>query len=349
MTTSFPTRNLGRGGPAVPALGLGLMGMSDFYGTADRTESLHTIRRAIDAGVTFLDTGDFYGSGHNELLLAEILRTVPREDVFIAVKFGALRDASGGFVGVDTRPASTKNFLAMTLRRLGTDYVDLYQPARLDPTVPIEETVGAIGDMLDSGHVRHIGLSEVGAATLKQAVAERPVASLQIEYSLLSRGIEDAILPAARELGVAVNAYGVLSRGLLSGRWRPDTGPDTGNAAKTGAADFRSHLPRFEGENLAHNLSLVDALRKIADDKGVSVAQLAIAWVLARGEDILPLIGARTRARLDEALGGVRLVLDPQDIAAIERAVPKGAAAGDRYGEGQMAMLDSEHTAGGTP
>lgn len=328
------TRHLGRNGPTVSALGLGCMGMSDFYGPADREESLATIHAAIDAGVTLLDTGDFYGSGHNELLIGEVLRDIRREDVFIAVKFGAMRDPAGGFVGVDARPQAVRNFLAMTLKRLGTDYVDLYQPARVDPTVPIEETVGAIKDMADAGYVRHIGLSEAGAQTIRRAHAVHPIASLQIEYSLLSRGIESDILPTCRELGIAVNAYGVLSRGLLSGHWTQERS-DT-------ARDFRAHLPRFAGDNLQSNLSLVDALRAIADDKGATVAQIAIAWVVAQGDDIVPLIGARKRDRLAESLGALDVTLDSGDVSRIEAAIPKDSTAGDRYAADQMAMLDSE-------
>ena len=332
------TRRLGRNGPLLSALGLGCMGMSDFYGPADRGESLATIRAAFDAGVTLFDTGDLYGAGHNELLLGEALRDLPRDRVFVAVKSGVLRDPAGGFLGVDNRPAALKNFLAMTLRRLGTDYVDLYQPARIDPAVPIEDTVGAIAEMVAAGYVRHVGLSEAGAETLRRAQAVHPIASLQIEYSLISRGIEAEILPACRELGIAVNAYGVLSRGLLSGHW---------SAARGGQApDFRSHLPRFSGGNLTRNLALVEALRGVAEAKGVTTAQIAIAWVLAQGEDILPLVGARRRDRLTEALPALDVVLEAEDLRRIEAAVPADTVAGERYDSGQMTLLDSEK--GGT-
>ena len=328
------TRHLGAGSPVVSAIGLGCMGMSDFYGPADRAESIATIHAALDAGVTVLDTGDFYGMGHNELLIREALAGRRREDVFIAVKFGAQRTPDRQFIGFDGRPAAVKTALAYTLERLGTDHVDLYQPARLDPAVPIEDTIGAIKDMVDAGYVRHIGLSEVGAETLRRASAVHPIAWLQIEYSLLSRGIEAEILPTARDLGIAVSAYGVLSRGLLSGHW------STARSAE--ARDFRGHLPRFSGDNLDRNLALVDALRQIAQGKGATVAQVAIAWALSRGGDVVPLIGARRRDRLAEALGAVDLALTADDLARIEQAVPADAAAGDRYDAGQMAMLDSE-------
>ncbi len=327
-------RQFGNGGPAVSALGLGCMGMSDFYGPADRAESIATIHAALDAGVNLLDTGDFYGMGHNELLLREALAGRRREEAVIAVKFGALRGPDRSFLGFDARPAAVKTFLAHSLQRLGVDSIDLYQPARLDPDVPIEETVGAIAEMVQAGYVRHIGLSEVNAETLRRAQRTHPIAQLQIEYSLLSRGIEAEILPTARELGVAVTAYGVLSRGLLSGQWR--------RGRATAAGDFRSHLPRFSGDNLDRNLLLVEALRRIADGRGASVAQVAIAWALSRGDDIIPLIGARRRDRLSEALGALELTLLPDDLAEIERAVPADAVAGDRYDPRQMAMLDSE-------
>jgi pyridoxine 4-dehydrogenase len=310
------------------------MGMSDFYGPADQAESIATIHAALDAGVTLLDTGDFYGMGANELLLREALRGRARDQVVLSVKFGALRDPAGAFIGLDGRPASVKNFLAASLRRLGTDYIDIYRPARVDPAVPFEDTVGAVADMVKAGHVRHLGLSEVGAETLRRAHGVHPVADLQIEYSLLSRGIEADILPACRALGVGVSAYGVLSRGLLSGHWSKET---TGKGF-----DFRAHLPRFTGENLDRNLALVEALRGIAHSKDVTVAQVAIAWALARGNDIVPLVGARRRDRLTEALGALEVALTADDLARIDRAVPADAVAGERYDHNGMAMLDSE-------
>jgi aryl-alcohol dehydrogenase-like predicted oxidoreductase len=327
-------RSLGSTGPRVSAIGLGCMGMSDFYGPADETESIATIHAALDAGVTLLDTGDFYGMGHNELLLHEALRGRARDQVVLSVKFGALRDPGGGFIGVDGRPVAVKNFLAATLRRLRTDYVDIYRPARVDPAVPIEDTVGAIADMVKAGYVRHVGLSEAGLDTLKRAHAVHPIADLQIEYSLISRGIDAEILPVCRDLGIGITAYGVLSRGLISGRW------SDGGAQRP--SDFRAHLPRFTGGNLAHNLALVESLRRIADMKGATVAQVAIGWVLSRGDDIVPLVGARTRERLAEALGALALDLTAADLAAIEAAVPPDAAAGDRYDARSMTMLDSE-------
>jgi aryl-alcohol dehydrogenase-like predicted oxidoreductase len=328
------TRSLGSHGPRVSAVGLGCMGMSDLYGPADRAESIATIHAALDAGITLLDTGDYYGSGHNELLIREALAGRSREGILLSVKFGALRDPAGGFLGVDTRPAAMKNFLAYTLRRLGTDFVDIYRPGRHDASVPIEETVGAIAEMVRAGHVRYVGLSEVGAETLRRAQAVHPIADLQIEYSLLSRGIEADILPAARALGVGITAYGVLSRGLIGGHWSAQQSLAKG--------DIRNFLPRFQGENLGQNLALVQALREVAESKRATVAQVGIAWVLSRGDDIVPLVGARRRDRLSEALGALDLGLTPQDIARLEKAVPPGAAAGDRYDARQMGMLDSE-------
>ena len=326
-------RSLGRTGPKVSALGLGCMGMSGMYGPADRRESIATVHAALDAGITLLDTGDFYGMGHNELLLAEALAGVPRERFQVSVKFGAQRDPSGRWIGFDGRPAAVKTALAYSLQRLRLDYIDIYRPARLDPQVPIEETVGAAAEMVKAGYLRHIGLSEVGAATLRRAAAVHPLCDLQIEYSLISRGIETDILPAVRDLGIAVTAYGVLSRGLISGHWsRKPPAP----------SDWRAHGPRFSGENLERNLALVEALRALSHERQVSVAQLAIAWVRAQGVDIIPLIGARRREQLAEALGALPVRLTPADLAAIERAVPKGAAAGERYAPAQMAHLDSE-------
>jgi len=325
------TTTLGRGGPVVSRAGLGLMGMSGIYGQADDRESLATIHAAVDAGITLLDTGDFYGMGHNELLLRDALRDIPRESVFIQVKFGGQRDPSGAFIGHDASPSAVKNSLAYTLTRLGTDYIDLYQPARLDPRVPIEETVGAIAEMIKAGYVRYLGLSEMGADTIRRAHAAHPVAALQIEYSLMSRGIEARILPTVRELGISVTAYGILSRGLLSS-----------GTARLAPGDPRARFPRFRDENHARNLELLAALEAIAEDRGVTAAQLAIAWVASRGDDIIPLIGTKRRDRLAEALKALDLTLSTDDLAAIEAAVPADAVAGDRYEASQVAALDSE-------
>jgi aryl-alcohol dehydrogenase-like predicted oxidoreductase len=328
---AMQTRTLGSTGPAVSALGLGAMGMSDAYGAADRAESIATVHASLEAGVTLIDTGDFYAMGHNELLLAEALRGRDRDSYQLSVKFGMLRGPGPDFGGADARPEAVKNFLAYSLNRLGTDHIDIYRPARLDPTVPIEETVGAIKEMIDAGYVRHIGLSEVDAATIRRAHAVRPVADLQIEYSLISRAVEADILPTLRELGIGLTAYGVLSRGLISGHWA------AGRTA--GPGDFRAVSPRFSNGNVEHNLALVEALRRVADAKGCTVAQLAIAWVAAQGEDIVPLVGARTRERLAEALPAMELTLTADDLAEIEKAVPPGAARGDRYPSAYMSGL----------
>ena len=327
------TRKLGKSGPEVSVLGLGCMGMSDFYGPADRTESIATIHAALDAGITLLDTGDFYGMGHNELLIREALAGRNRDKVQISVKFGALRDPAMGWNGYDARPVAVKNFVTYSLRRLGVDYIDIYRPARLDPAVPIEDTVGAIADLVKAGYVRRVGLSEVGAETIRRAHAVHPISDLQIEYSLISRGIESEILPTCRELGIGITAYGVLSRGLISGHW---------STARRGERDFRQLSPRFQGQNLEANLALVERLRRAADEIGASVAQVAIAWVAAQGSDVVPLVGARRRDRLREALGALDVKLSPAALASLANAVPVGAAAGERYPATQLAHLDSE-------
>jgi aryl-alcohol dehydrogenase-like predicted oxidoreductase len=321
-------RKLGKSGPEVSALGLGCMGMSALYGPADDKESLATLHAALEAGINLLDTGDFYGMGHNESLVKQAIQG-RRDKAFVCVKFGAQRAPDGQFVGVDCRPASVKNFLAYSLQRLGTDHVDLYQPARVDRSVPIEDTVGAIADLVKAGYVRHIGLSEASVETIRRAHAVHPIAALQIEYAIITRDIEATMLPALRELGVGVTAYGVLSRGLLAGK--------TSSFAK---GDFRAHLPRFGGENLQANLKIIQALKEIAADLGITVSQLCIAWALSRGEDIVPLIGARTRMQLQDALGAVEISLTAEDLERIETAVPTSAVAGTRYGAEQMAMLN---------
>jgi aryl-alcohol dehydrogenase-like predicted oxidoreductase len=305
------------------------MGMSDLYGPADERESIATIHAALDAGITLLDTGDYYAAGHNELLIGRALRD-RRDRVMLSVKFGALRGPDGGWIGMDTRPVAVKNFLGYTLKRLGVDHVDIYRPGRLDPNVPIEDTVGAIAELVKSGDVGAIGLSEVGPDTIRRAHAVHPIADLQIEYSLISRGPESRIVPLLSELGIGMTAYGVLSRGLLSG------------STPKAPGDFRAHLPRFAGENLERNQRLVDTLRQLAAEKHATTSQLAIAWVLAKGPAIVPLIGARTRTQLAESLGALQVRLTPADVDRIETALPATAVAGTRYDEHQMRVLDSE-------
>jgi aryl-alcohol dehydrogenase-like predicted oxidoreductase len=331
MTTSAAAepRPLGANGPSVFPLALGCMGMSDFYGPADEKESIATIHAALDAGVDLLDTGDYYAAGHNEMLIGRALKD-RRDKARISVKFGALRAPDRAWLGVDGRPAAVKNFIAYSLTRLGVDHIDIYRPGRLDPAVPIEDTIGAIADLVKAGHVRHIGLSEVGPDTIRRAHAVHPISDLQIEYSLVSRGPERAIFPVLAELGIGVTAYGVLSRGLLAG------------SQPAGKTDFRNYLPRFSGDNRAHNQRLVDTLQSLARDKRATATQLAIAWVLARGRTIVPLVGARKRPQLEESLGALHIALSAEDLAHLEAAVPASAVAGTRYGEEQMKMLDSE-------
>ncbi len=305
------------------------MGMSGMYGPSDESESIATIHAALDRGVNLLDTGDFYGLGHNEMLIGRALRD-RRDQALLSVKFGALRAPDGSWLGGDARPVAVKNFLGYTLTRLGVDHVDVYRPARLDPTVPIEETVGAIAELIQAGYVRHVGLSEVGPETVARAAKVHPIVDLQIEYSLISRGPEEKIFPKLTELGIGVTAYGVLSRGLLSGS-------DPG-----GKGDFRSRLPRFSGENRERNQRLIDELAKLAAEKGITPSQLAIAWVLAKGESLIPVLGARSRRQLDETLGALDVELSADDLARIEQAIPADAVAGTRYDPHQMKMLDSE-------
>jgi aryl-alcohol dehydrogenase-like predicted oxidoreductase len=324
---------LGKTGPTVGALGLGCMGMSDVYGPADRGESIATIHAALEAGVTLIDTGDFYAMGHNELLIAEALRGRSRDNLQLSVKFGGMRDPAGAFMGFDNRPIAIKNFVAYSLVRLGVEVIDIYRPARLDPNVPIEDSVGAIADLIKAGYVKHIGLSEVGSETIRRAHKVHPITDLQIEYSLISRGIEDDILPTCRELGIGITAYGVLSRGLIGGHF-------TKNGMN--ARDYRSHNPRFSAANIDQNLALVDKIRAVADDIGASVAQVAIAWVAAQGQDILPVVGARRRDRLTEALGSLEVKLTPAHLRALAEAIPADAAAGGRYPDEHLAHMDSE-------
>jgi aryl-alcohol dehydrogenase-like predicted oxidoreductase len=333
MMDAMPQRQLGAGGPLVSALGLGCMALSGAYGHADAEESIATIHAALEAGVTLLDTADFYGMGHNEMLVREVLWATQRDRVFLSLKFGAQWGPDRTFLGIDARPSSVKNFLTYSLRRLGTDYVDLYQPARVDPAVPIEETVGAIADLVKQGYVRHIGLSEASADSVRRAHAEHPISALQIEYSLLSRGIEAGIRPTLRELGIALVAYGVLSRGLIGGR---------GVAEGRVPDDSRRLYPRFQHENLSRNLALLDALRTLASAKGVTLAQLAIAWVMSRGDDIVALIGARQPSQVVDAVEGAGILLTDEEVASIEKALPHDAVAGTRYAAEQLAALDSE-------
>ena len=325
-------RRLGASGPEVSAIGLGCMGMSDFYGPADEGESIATIHAALEAGVTLLDTGDFYGMGHNEMLLKDALKGGKRQRAILSVKFGALRGPDNSWLGIDQRPEAIKNFVAYSLKRLGTDYIDIYRPARLDPNVPIELVADTVKELIAKGYVRHLGLSEMSAETVLRAHAVTPVCDLQIEYAIVTRGIEAKILPKLREAGIAITAYGVLSRGLIS------------NGALLGQSrsGYRTMLPRFTGDNLKHNLALVEALASIAKARDITVAQLAIAWVLSRGDDIVPLIGARKRERLSEALGALDIALSKEELAAIEKAVPPDAIKGDRYMAAQMEHLDSE-------
>jgi len=319
---------LGRTGPSVFPIALGCMGMSGMYGPSDEADALATIDLAIERGVNLLDTGDFYGMGHNEMLIGRAIQG-RRDKVLLSVKFGALREPGGAFIGMDTRPAAVKNFVAYTLKRLGVDYIDIYRPARLDASVPIEDTIGAIAELVKAGYVRAIGLSEVGVDTIRRAHATHPIVDLQIEYSLISRGPEQKIFPVLAELGIGVTAYGVLSRGLLSG-----SGLSQG--------DFRALLPRFAGENGARNRALIEGFTKLARQRGVAPSELAIAWVLAKGSNIVPVIGARKPAQLTESLAALDLRLSADDVQQIEKTLPADAIVGDRYQAAQMQHLDSE-------
>jgi aryl-alcohol dehydrogenase-like predicted oxidoreductase len=320
---------LGAAGPEVFAIGLGCMGMSGMYGSTDDAESVATIQAAIERGVTLLDTGDFYGMGHNEMLVGRAIAG-RRDRVQISVKFGALRAPDGNWLGVDTRPIAVKNFVSYSLKRLGVDAIDVYRPSRLDPAVPIEDTIGAIADLVKAGYVRHIGLSEVGADTIRRAHRVHPIVDLQIEYSLVSRGPEARIFPVLAELGIAATLYGVFSRGLLTG------------SKPTGPGDFRTYLPRFAGAARQKNEDVIARLAKFAKERDMTPGQLAIAWVRTRQPSFVPLVGARTRAQLSDALGAPQRSLSNDDLTALEALVPPGAVAGERYGAEQMRVLDSE-------
>lgn len=323
------TVKLGKAGPEVFPLGLGCMGMSGMYGKTDDEESVATIQAAIDAGVTLIDTGDFYGMGHNEMLVGRAVAG-RRDRAQISVKFGALRDPKGGWVGFDGRPAAVKNFAAYSLKRLGVEVIDVYRPARLDASVPIEDTIGAVADLVKAGYVRHIGLSEVGVETIRRAHQVHPIVDLQIEYSIASREPEHHIFPVLAELGMSATLYGIFSRGLLTG------------SKPKGPGDFRAYLPRFAGDNAGKNEDLVEALRRFAEERGLTPGQLAVAWALAKQPTLVPLVGVKTRAQLKDALGALDKPLSQEDLTALEALVPARAFAGTRYGAEQMAHLDSE-------
>lgn len=325
------TRVLGRNGPAVSALGLGCMGMSEFYGAADEAESIAVIHRALDLGVTFLDTADMYGVGRNEELVGRAIAG-RRDGVVLATKFGNVRGPNGERLGIDGRPEYVRAACEASLKRLGVEVIDLYYQHRVDPKTPIEDTVGAMADLVRAGKVRFLGLSEASPATIRRAAAVHPIAALQTEYSLWSRDPEDAILPTLRELGIGFVPYSPLGRGFLTGRFRkPEDLPGD---------DFRRASPRFSGENFALNLDLVGVVEEMAAAKGVKPSQLALAWVLAQGDDIVPIPGTKRIAYLEENVAAATVDLTPDDLAELDRAFPRGAAAGERYAPGGMATID---------
>ncbi|ARN79977.1 aldo/keto reductase [Methylocystis bryophila] len=324
-------RRLGRNGPEVSAIGLGCMGMSDFYAGGDEAESIATIRHALDCGVTFLDTADMYGLGENEKLVGLAIAK-RRDEVFLATKFGNVRAPDGAFLGVDGRPDYVRRCCEASLKRLGVETIDLYYQHRVDPKTPIEETVGAMTSLVKAGKVRYLGLSEAAPATLRKACAVHPIAALQTEYSLWSREPEGEILAACRELGVGFVAYSPLGRGFLTGRFKStDDVPQD---------DYRRHTPRFQGENFDKNLALLRELEAFAREKRCTPAQLALAWVLAQGEDIVPIPGTKRRKYFDENVGALSIALSADEIARIGEALPAGAAAGTRYIEPAMNALN---------
>lgn len=320
-------RRLGTAGPIATSPGLGAMSMSGAYGPTSDAEGIAAIHTYLDAGGTLIDTGDFYGAGHNEMLIGRALSQRSRDDVILSVKFGAVLSPDGSFIGFDSRPDAIRNSLAYSLRRLGADHVDVYRPARLDPNIPIEETVGAIAELVEAGYVRSIGLSEVSAETIRRAATVAPISDLQIEYSLLTRSIEsNGILAACRELGIGITAYGALAKGLFAG--------------KTGGN--RAMFPRFQGENLEHNETIISALGSVASAKGITLPQLAIAWIAAQGEDIVPVVGSRTVQQVRATLSSTEVELSSVDLAEIDEVLSRTEVRGDRYPSALMAQLDSE-------
>jgi len=324
-------RRLGRSGPEVSALGLGCMGMSEFYAGATEAESVATIRRALDLGVNFLDTADIYGPFKNEELVGRAIRG-RRNGVILATKFGNVRGPDGSFVGVNGRPEYVRESCDASLKRLGTNYIDLYYQHRVDRTVSIEETVGAMAELVRAGKVRFIGLSEAAPATIRRAHKVHPITALQTEYSLWSRDPEDEILPTVRELGIGFVPYSPLGRGFLTGRFR--------RFEEIPEGDYRRNSPRFQGENFQKNLALVDRVREIAREKGVKPSQLALAWVLAQGEWLVPIPGTARRDHLEENIAALDIVLSTEDLRRIDAVAPKGAAAGARYAEAAMRHLN---------